>query len=102
MEKITVPAIRQRKGGDKITMLTAYDFVFAGIVDQAGIDIILVGDSVGNVMLGYPNTLPVTVDEMIHHTKAVVRQQKAPSSSSTCPSCPTRRVSSRHGGMPGA
>jgi 3-methyl-2-oxobutanoate hydroxymethyltransferase len=77
MEKITVPAIRQRKGGDKITMLTAYDFVFAGIVDQAGIDIILVGDSVGNVLLGYPTTLPVTVDEMIHHTKAVVRATKS-------------------------
>ncbi len=76
MEKITVPAIRQRKGGEKITMLTAYDFAFAGIVDDAGIEIILVGDSLGNVMLGYPNTLPVTVDEMIHHTKAVVRATK--------------------------
>ena len=76
MEKLTVPAIRQRKGGEKITMLTAYDFVFGGIVDDAGIDIILVGDSLGNVMLGYPNTLPVTVDEMIHHTKAVVRATK--------------------------
>jgi 3-methyl-2-oxobutanoate hydroxymethyltransferase len=72
VEKVTVPGIRARKGGEKITMLTAYDFVFGGIVDAAGIDIILVGDSVGNVMLGYPNTLPVTVDEMIHHTKAVV------------------------------
>jgi 3-methyl-2-oxobutanoate hydroxymethyltransferase len=76
MEKLTVPAIRQRKGGEKITMLTAYDYVFGGIVDDAGIDIILVGDSLGNVMLGYPNTLPVTVDEMIHHTKAVVKATK--------------------------
>ena len=71
MEKITAPLIRDRKGKEKITMLTAYDAVFASIMDEAGIDIILVGDSLGNVMLGYPNTLPVTVEEMIHHTKAV-------------------------------
>ena len=54
-------------------MLTAYDFPFAQIMDAAGIDIILVGDSVGNAVLGYPTTLPVTVDEMIHHTGAVTR-----------------------------
>ena len=71
MEKITVPLIRERKGKEKITMLTAYDVVFATIMDEAGIDVILVGDSLGNVILGYPNTLPVTVEEMIHHTKAV-------------------------------
>ena len=76
MEKITAPMIRGRKGGEKITMLTAYDFPFAQIMDAAGIDIILVGDSVGNTVLGYPNTLPVTVDEMIHHTKAVTRGAK--------------------------
>jgi 3-methyl-2-oxobutanoate hydroxymethyltransferase len=73
MEKMTVPAIKDRKGKEKISMLTAYDYAFSTIVDGAGVDIILVGDSVGNVMLGYPNTLPVTVDEMIHHTKAVVK-----------------------------
>jgi 3-methyl-2-oxobutanoate hydroxymethyltransferase len=76
MDKVTVPGIRERKGKDRITMLTAYDFPFAQIMDGAGIDIILVGDSVGNTTLGYPNTLPVTVDEMIHHTKAVVRGTK--------------------------
>jgi 3-methyl-2-oxobutanoate hydroxymethyltransferase len=76
MEKVTVPWVREQKGKEKITMLTAYDFIFAGLVDEAGTDIILVGDSVGNVMLGYPNTLPVTVDEMIHHTKAVVKGAK--------------------------
>ncbi len=76
MDKITAPGIRERKGKDRITMLTAYDFPFAQIMDGAGIDIILVGDSVGNTTLGYPNTLPVTVDEMIHHTKAVVRGTK--------------------------
>jgi 3-methyl-2-oxobutanoate hydroxymethyltransferase len=78
MDKITVPLFRERKGKAKLTMLTAYDFAFASIVDQAGIDSILVGDSLGNVMLGYSSTLPVTVDEMIHHTKAVTRGAKTP------------------------
>jgi 3-methyl-2-oxobutanoate hydroxymethyltransferase len=73
MEKITAPMIRGRKGGEKISMLTAYDFPFAQIMDAAGIDVILVGDSLGNTVLGYQNTLPVTVNEMIHHTKAVTR-----------------------------
>ena len=73
LEKVTVPIFKQRKGKEKLTMLTAYDYAFASIVDQAGIDSILVGDSVGNTMLGYPSTIPVTVEEMIHHTKAVTR-----------------------------
>ena len=73
MDKITVPVIRARKGGERITMLTAYDFPFAQLVDAAGVEVILVGDSLGNVVLGYPNTLPVTMEEMIHHTAAVVR-----------------------------
>lgn len=78
LEKVTVPIFRERKGKEKLTMLTAYDYAFASIVDQAGIDSILVGDSVGNTMLGYPNTIPVSVEEMIHHTKAVNRgAQKA-------------------------
>ncbi len=76
MDKVTVPVVRARKGKDKLTMLTAYDFVFANIMDNAGIDMILVGDSVGNTVLGYQNTLPVTVDDMIHHTKAVVKGAK--------------------------
>ena len=78
MEKVTVPIFRERKGRERLTMLTSYDYAFASILDQAGIDSILVGDSVGNVMLGYPSTIPVTIEEMIHHTKAVARGAKCP------------------------
>ncbi len=74
MAKITLLDIYKKKAeGKKITMLTAYDFPFAQIVDQAGIDMILVGDSLGNVVQGVANTLPVTMDEMIYHTKMVTR-----------------------------
>ncbi len=62
--------------GQKIAMLTAYDHPMAAVMDAAGIDIVLVGDSLGNVVLGYENTLPVTMEEMIHHTKAVSRAVK--------------------------
>jgi len=74
MEKITVAAIRQRKkSGQKISMLTAYDYPFAKILDEAGIDIVLVGDSLGNVILGLPNTRRVTMADMTHHTTAAAR-----------------------------
>lgn len=74
MPKITILDIYKKKAeGRKITMLTAYDFPTAQIVDQAGIDMILVGDSLGNVVQGVSNTLPVTMDEMIYHTKMVSR-----------------------------
>jgi 3-methyl-2-oxobutanoate hydroxymethyltransferase len=76
VDKITVPVFKEKKGREKLTMLTAYDFAYAEIIDKAGIDSILVGDSLGNVVLGYPTTIPVTVDEMIHHTKAVTRGAK--------------------------
>ena len=59
--------------GEKITVLTCYDYTMAGILDQAGIDSILIGDSAGNVMAGYGDTLPMTVDQMIYHASAVVR-----------------------------
>lgn len=70
----TVPSLKQQKRlGQKITMVTAYDYAAAKIVDQAEVDMILVGDSVGMVMLGYDSTLAVTMDDMVHHVKAVRR-----------------------------
>jgi 3-methyl-2-oxobutanoate hydroxymethyltransferase len=65
--------IQMKKEGEKIAMLTAYDFTLAGIIDQAGIDIILVGDSASNVMAGHETTLPITLDQMIYHASSVVR-----------------------------
>jgi 3-methyl-2-oxobutanoate hydroxymethyltransferase len=69
----TVPAVRARKGGVPLVMVTAYDAPTARIADEAGVDLILVGDSVAMVVLGYDDTLQVTVDDMVHHTAAVAR-----------------------------
>ena len=72
--RISISKIKEMKQkGDKITMLTAYDYTIAKLVDEAGIHMILVGDSLGMVVLGYESTIPVTMDVMLHHTKAVVR-----------------------------
>jgi len=75
--RITINDVRQMKRkGEKITMLTAYDYSTARIIDEVGIPLILVGDSLGMVVLGYESTIPVTIDEMLHHTKVVVRGTK--------------------------
>lgn len=75
MTTVTAPMIRARKGGAKIRMTTAYDYPTARIADRAGADIILVGDSVANVVLGHDDTLSVDVGTMVHHTAAVVRAE---------------------------
>ena len=80
--KVTVPDILSRKvfpgspATKKITFLTAYDYPTARLLDEAGVDMLLVGDSLGMVTLGYDSTLPVTLDEILHHTRAVRRGTK--------------------------
>jgi len=75
--RVTITDIKEMKQKkEKIPMLTAYDYVTAKIVDEAGVPLVLVGDSLGNVILGYESTIPVTMEEMLHHTKAVVRGAK--------------------------
>ena len=73
MKNTVSTLLEQKQSGDKITMLTAYDYTTAKVIDECGINAILIGDSLGMVMLGYENTLPVTMDDMIHHTAAVSR-----------------------------
>lgn len=73
MKNTVSTLMQQKQSGDKITMLTAYDFTTARIMDECGVNSLLVGDSLGMVMLGYENTLPVTMEDMIHHTAAVSR-----------------------------
>lgn len=73
VRRVTAGAIKRRKGKTLFPVITAYDVPFARFAEEAGIDIILVGDSLGNVVLGYAETTPVTMDEMLHHAKAVAR-----------------------------
>lgn len=76
-DKVTVPVIlEKKKNNEKITMLTAYDYSIALLLDRSGVDMLLVGDSVGPIFSGYENTLPVTVEEILYHTKAVARARK--------------------------
>ncbi len=73
-KRVTVKSLQEMKdNGEKISMLTSYDFTSAGIVDKAGIDVILVGDSASNIMAGHETTLPITLDQMIYHASSVIR-----------------------------
>lgn len=76
IKRITTETIRNMKSKEKISMLTAYDFTIAQMVDAGGIDVILVGDSASNVMAGHETTLPITLDQMIYHAQSVVRAAK--------------------------
>src|SRR4051794_37280196 len=73
LAKVTVPAIRSRKGGTPIAMVTAYDFTMARLLDEGGADLLLVGDSLGMVIQGHSTTLPVTLEEICYHGRAVAR-----------------------------
>ncbi|MDR2422615.1 MAG: 3-methyl-2-oxobutanoate hydroxymethyltransferase, partial [Deltaproteobacteria bacterium] len=77
MRKTVSTFAAAKASGQKLTMLTAYDYSFARLVDSAGVDSILVGDSLGNVMLGYEDTVSVTMEDMIHHSRAVSRGAKS-------------------------
>ena len=77
IRKITTNTLQKMKAnGEKISMLTAYDYSFAQVFDNAGIDVILVGDSASNVMAGHETTLPITLDQMIYHASSVIRAVK--------------------------
>lgn len=76
MKNTTSTVLLQKQNGENITMLTAYDYSTAKLIDESGVNCILVGDSLGMVMLGYDSTLPVTMEDMLHHTKAVARGAK--------------------------
>jgi 3-methyl-2-oxobutanoate hydroxymethyltransferase len=76
MKNTVSTLLKQKQSGDRITMLTAYDYTTARIIDECGVNSILIGDSLGMVMLGYENTLAVTMEDMIHHTRAVARGAK--------------------------
>jgi 3-methyl-2-oxobutanoate hydroxymethyltransferase len=79
IQRTSVPDLQEMKRlGDKITLLTAYDCLLAGLIDEAQIDLILIGDSVGMVVLGYESTVPVTLEQMVHHTQAVVSTAHRP------------------------
>ena len=78
MKNTTTSIMQMKHSGNKISMLTAYDYTTARLLDEAGVNTILVGDSLGNVVLGYEDTISVTMEDMIHHSAAVARGAKMP------------------------
>lgn len=90
MKNTVVTLQKQKHEHDKITMVTAYDYTTAKIMDESGVNTILVGDSLGMVMLGYEDTLSVTMEDMIHHTAAVTRGAKMHLLLQICRLCPIR------------
>ena len=90
-KKITISHLMKKKArGEKIVWIVAYDWPLSVLADQVGVDMILVGDSVAMAMLGYPNTMPMTMGDMIHHTKAEARSSRL--LLETCRSCLIKRV----------
>ena len=97
VKRITTHILQEMKTrGEKIAMLTAYDYSMAAIVDEAGTDIILVGDSASNVMAGHETTLPITLDQMIYHAASVVRAAKGRWWWSISLLAPTRATRRKH------
>ena len=93
--------VEMKQRGEKISMLTAYDYTMAQIVDGAGMDVILVGDSASNVMAGNVTTLPITLDQMIYHAKSVVHFANCLSMTSNKDTCRTYTAMSRPNPFPG-
>ena len=94
--KMTLPALLKKKqAGEPITMLTCYDATFARLLDRAGVDIMLIGDSLGMVVQGHETTLPVTFEEVLYHARAVARGTQPHTWSRTSPSWPIRSVKSK-------
>ena len=101
IKRVTTHVLSEMKlRGEKISMLTSYDYSMAKLVDQAGIDVILVGDSASNVMAGNETTLPITLDQMIYHGKSVVKRSIARWWWSICPLAPIRAIRWKHSIQP--
>ena len=94
---VTLPKLREmRARGERIVMLTCYDATFAQVLDEAGVDTLLVGDSLGNVLQGRSSTLAVTLADMAYHTECVARAQTAPGWSRTCLLAATKAARAKH------
>ena len=94
--------IRRKACGPKIAMLTAYDATMAHLLDEAGVDVLLVGDSLGMVIMGYDTTIPVTLEDMLHHARAVAHGTRRALIVADMPFSPTRSAPTKRYAMPGA